>query len=78
VIRLPANNVLRDKIGYLLNALRGHLAELGIVRARGHSGVKAAIEALHAFQLAEVAVSRQIFADVLSLIARLRAPPASA
>ena len=28
------------------------------------------------FQLAEVAVSRQIFADILSLIARLRAPPA--
>src|SRR6185295_11675956 len=30
------------------------------------------------FQLAEVAVSRQMFADVLSLIARLRAPPAPA
>jgi hypothetical protein len=30
------------------------------------------------FQLAEVAVSRQIFADILSLIARLRAPPAPA
>jgi hypothetical protein len=29
-----------------------------------------------AFQLAEVAVSRQVFADILSLIARLRAPPA--
>jgi hypothetical protein len=28
------------------------------------------------FQLAEVAVSRQMFADVLILIARLRAPPA--
>ena len=28
------------------------------------------------FQLAEVAVSRQMFADILSLIARLRAPPA--
>ena len=27
------------------------------------------------FQLAEVAVSRQMFADILSLIARLRAPP---
>jgi transposase len=27
----------------LINALRGHLAELGIVRARGHTGVKAAI-----------------------------------
>jgi hypothetical protein len=30
------------------------------------------------FQLAEVAVSRQVFADILSLIARLRAPPAPA
>jgi hypothetical protein len=29
------------------------------------------------FQLAEVAVPRQMFADILSLIARLRAPPAS-
>jgi hypothetical protein len=27
------------------------------------------------FQLAEVAVSRQMFAEILSLIARLRAPP---
>ena len=30
------------------------------------------------FQIAEVAVSRQIFADILSLVARLRAPPAPA
>jgi hypothetical protein len=30
------------------------------------------------FQMAEVAVSRQIFADILSLVARLRAPPAPA
>ena len=30
------------------------------------------------FQMAEVAVSRQTFADILSLIARLRAPPAPA
>jgi len=30
------------------------------------------------FQLAEVAVSRQMFADILSLVARLRAPPAPA
>jgi len=30
------------------------------------------------FQLAEVAVSRQMFADILSLIARLRTPPAPA
>jgi Transposase DDE domain group 1 len=31
-----------------------------------------------AFQLAEVAVPRQMFADILSLIARLRSPPAPA
>jgi hypothetical protein len=30
------------------------------------------------FQMAEVAVSRQMFADILSLIVRLRAPPAPA
>lgn len=30
------------------------------------------------FQMAEVAVSRQMFADILSLIARLRAPPVPA
>jgi Transposase DDE domain group 1 len=30
------------------------------------------------FQMAEVAVSRQMFAEILSLIARLRAPPALA
>jgi len=30
------------------------------------------------FQLAEVSVSRQMFAEILSLIGRLRAPPAPA
>jgi hypothetical protein len=30
------------------------------------------------FQMAEIAVPRQIFADILALIARLRAPPAPA
>jgi len=30
------------------------------------------------FQMAEVAVPRQMFADILALIARLWAPPASA
>jgi hypothetical protein len=30
------------------------------------------------FRVVEVAVSRQIFADILSLIARLGAPPAPA
>jgi hypothetical protein len=31
-----------------------------------------------AFQMAEVAVPRQMFADILRLIARLRAPPVPA
>ncbi len=31
-----------------------------------------------AFQMAEVAVPRQLFADIQRLIARLRAPPAPA
>jgi hypothetical protein len=30
------------------------------------------------FQMAEVAVSQQMFADILALIARLRAPPVPA
>jgi transposase len=34
----------------LINALRGHLAEFGIVTARGPAGVKAAIVELHATQ----------------------------
>jgi hypothetical protein len=33
---------------------------------------------LRHFQMAEVAVSRQIFQEILSLMARLRAPPAAA
>ena len=34
----------------LTNALRGHLAEFGIIAAQGPSGVKAAVEALHEAQ----------------------------
>lgn len=34
----------------LINALRGHLAEFGIIAAQGTAGVKAAIEAFHAMQ----------------------------
>ena len=34
----------------LINALRGHLAEFGIVAARGPGGVTAAITALHEAQ----------------------------
>jgi len=34
----------------LINALRGHLAEFGIIAARGPGGVTAAIVALHETQ----------------------------
>lgn len=34
----------------LINALRGHLAEFGIIAAQGAAGVRAAIEAFHAEQ----------------------------
>ncbi|WP_026621549.1 transposase (plasmid) [Ensifer sp. WSM1721] len=34
----------------LINALRGHLAEFGIIAAQGSAGVKAAIEAFHTTQ----------------------------
>jgi transposase len=49
----------------LINALRGHLAEFGIVTARGPAGVKAAIVELHAMQdslppLAKMAFHRLI------------------
>ena len=49
----------------LINALRGHLAEFGIVTARGPAGVKAAIVELHAMQdslpcLARMALRRLI------------------
>jgi hypothetical protein len=47
----------------LINALRGHLAEFGIIAARGPGGVTAAIVALHETQdslpvLAKVALAR--------------------
>jgi len=49
----------------LINALRGHLAELGIIAARGPGGVPAAIVALHETQdsmpvLARVALHRLV------------------
>ena len=44
----------RDRLGrqrtMLINALRGHLAEFGIIAARGPAGVTAAIVALHETQ----------------------------
>lgn len=49
----------------LINALRGHLAEFGIVAIRGPAGIKAAIEELHLMQnslpaLARVALHRLV------------------
>jgi len=41
-------------------------------------GAKVVSHGRSIIQMAEVAVSRQMFADILSLIARLRAPPAPA
>jgi DDE family transposase len=41
-------------------------------------GAKVVSHGRYVFQMAEVAVSRQMFQQILSLIARLRAPPAPA
>jgi hypothetical protein len=50
-----------------LTSLREKLIKIGAkVISHGRYGT---------FQMAEVAVPRQMFADILSLIARLRAPP---
>ena len=45
----------------LVNALRGHLAEFGVVTARGPSGVKAAILELHAMQRSLPPLARMAF-----------------
>jgi hypothetical protein len=51
-----------------LTSLRGKLIKIG---------AKVVSHGRHVtFQMAEVAVSRQMFADILSLISRPRAPPA--
>jgi transposase len=44
----------------LINALRGHLAEFGIIAARGPGGVKAAIAALHEAQDGLPDLARQV------------------
>jgi transposase len=44
----------------LINALRGHLAELGIIAARGPGGVSAAITALHEVQDGLPDLARQV------------------
>ena len=53
----------------LINALRGHLAEFGIVAARGPGGVTAAITALHEAQDGLPALARQV---LHGLIAQMR------
>jgi hypothetical protein len=55
---------------WLLTSLREKLIKIGAKVVRHGRSVT--------FQLAEAAVSRQMFADILALIARLRAPPAPA
>jgi transposase len=45
----------------LINALRGHLAEFGIVTARGPAGLKAAIVELHALQASLPPLARIAF-----------------
>lgn len=53
-----------------LTSLREKLIKIG-AKVVSHGGCLT-------FQMAEVAVPRQMFADILMLIARLRAPPAPA
>ena len=53
-----------------LTSLRGKLIKIG-AKVISHGRYVT-------FQLAEVAVSRQMFSDILMLIAQLRAPPAPA
>ena len=53
-----------------LTSLREKLLKIGAKVVRHRSYVT--------FQLAEVAVPRRLFAEILSLIVRLRAPPAPA
>jgi hypothetical protein len=53
-----------------LTSLRDKLIKIGAMVV-SHGGYVT-------FQMAEIAVSRQMFADILRLIARLRAPPARA
>jgi transposase len=53
----------------LTNSLRGHLAEFGIIAAKGPVGVKAAIEALHAAQEQLPEIAR---ASLLTIVDQLR------
>jgi hypothetical protein len=55
---------------WLLTSLKGKLIKIG-AKVVSHGRYVT-------FQMAELAASRQMFADILLLIARLRAPPARA
>ena len=63
-IRLPANNALKSRIGYLLKRPVGRPPQQ--------------VRRYYASFAYRVAVPQQMFVDILSLIARLRAPPAPA
>ena len=67
---MPAKRILQNKIGYLVNRpVRRPPHEVRRYFAHGRYVT---------FQMAEVAVARQMFADILSEIAGLPAPPAPA
>ena len=57
----------------LINALRGHLAEFGVVTARGPAGVKAAIVELHAMQDTPPPLARAAFRQLVDRMEALGA-----
>jgi hypothetical protein len=64
---------------FLSGPIRGGCAVVATLHHRAHSeGAQRPHDRYVAFQMAEVVVSRRMFADILSLIARLRATPALA
>jgi hypothetical protein len=66
-IRLPANRILQERIGHLLTTLKEKLIKIGAKVVRHGRYV--------AFQMAEVAIPRNLFANILQMIAQLRPPP---
>jgi hypothetical protein len=88
-IRLPAKSILQNRIAYLLkrpvgrppHEVRRHYASF-THQAQSWSKPRRVVAKVVShgryvwFQMAEVAVPRQMFAEILSLIGRLRAPPA--
>ena len=101
-IRLPANQILQERIGHLLRRPVGRPAHYAQRFYKSFRRMLATPEPIHdwsltslhekpikigakvvshgryvAFQMAEVAIPRHLFADILRLIATLRAPPVS-